>query len=366
MRSSGFFLILHGVVSLALVAVPTPSVGFAQDLAPRADSSGDSTTAGPAEPNSGSSSDVAPDSSRSDASPSEPAPPSAAGAGAEPEIRASGNVSGSRDGASDGADGTAQAGGSDDADGTALVQTGGSDAETNPAISPKVVIVVVGDPDEVLRNAARDLEGRLEGRELRLPSDPALRAALIGEPGAAGDGLEAIRAVRRGLGLDESADIAGLQRLAQRAGASMVVVVRAASEGAEVLALHAELGRYFDGSVVLPRGAGRVRRFVVARARAVGRLTEESQRAEETHRASVEVSRVTAESEPASPESEVDHSLEAAANDSEDKDEVMAWFEQNWPYFVAGGLLIAVGAFIAVSATDNGEPPPMIRFQSGP
>ncbi|HJK89610.1 MAG TPA: hypothetical protein RMH26_02650, partial [Polyangiaceae bacterium LLY-WYZ-15_(1-7)] len=61
-----------------------------------------------------------------------------------------------------------------------------------------MAVVVTGDPDGLLQDAAQRLERALEGRVV-LPSDPGLRAALRGEPGE-DDGLERVRRERRRLG----------------------------------------------------------------------------------------------------------------------------------------------------------------------
>ena len=55
---------------------------------------------------------------------------------------------------------------------------------------PKIATVVAGDPDETLRQTAAFIEQEATTSGLRGPTDPALRAAMRGEPAAEEDGLD--------------------------------------------------------------------------------------------------------------------------------------------------------------------------------
>jgi len=41
------------------------------------------------------------------------------------------------------------------------------------------------------------------------------------------------------------------------------------------------------------------------------------------------------------------------------------WFEQNWPFFAAGALLIGAVIFVVFATMDNEEPPAVLRFEAG-
>ncbi len=60
---------------------------------------------------------------------------------------------------------------------------------------------------------------------MQTPTDPALRAAMRGEPATEDDGLGRLRAIRRGLGLDPRKDHASYQRIGLISGADALVVV---------------------------------------------------------------------------------------------------------------------------------------------
>jgi hypothetical protein len=102
----------------------------------------------------------------------------------------------------------------------------GADTDTPPATPPKIAVVVAGDPDETLRNTAAFIETEPTSSGLRVPTDPALRAAMRGEPASGEDGLEGLRSIRRGLGLDPRKDLASYKRIGVTAGADALVVVR--------------------------------------------------------------------------------------------------------------------------------------------
>ena len=104
----------------------------------------------------------------------------------------------------------------------------GADADTDADAAPpppKIAVVVAGDPDETLRNTATFIEQEAVLAGMAVPTDPALRAAMRGEPATEEDGLERLRSIRRGLGLDPHKDHASFQRIGLISGADALVVV---------------------------------------------------------------------------------------------------------------------------------------------
>lgn len=102
----------------------------------------------------------------------------------------------------------------------------GTGADADAALPPpKIAVVVAGDPDETLRNTATFIEQEAVLAGMAVPTDPALRAAMRGEPATEEDGLERLRSIRRGLGLDPHKDHASFQRIGLLSGADALVVV---------------------------------------------------------------------------------------------------------------------------------------------
>lgn len=222
-----------------------------------------------------------------------------------------------------------------------------------PAVRPKVAIVVAGDPDETLLSAARALESalRTDGR-VALPADDAMRAALRGE--GMGDGLDDVRASRRRLGRSESADVPVLAELGRLVRAVLVCEVRATEAGGvEVVAYDVSQLAFFDGALDVSTGVPERAASFVARRAAVAAegAAGHAEPVDEPEAAAAEAAAV-----------------EAAAGETETPpagDPVLLWFEQNWAYIAAGVLLAGGIAFVAVVASDSGDPQPMLRFTPG-
>ncbi len=137
--------------------------------------------------------------------------------------------------------------------------------------APKVVVVVSGDPDPALRDAAATLERELRSSaQVVLPADAGLRGALRGVPAPAeDDGLDRARVERRRLGWSEARDAPVLAGIAERTGAVAVVIVRRHQGTLEAVVFDGRAGAFFDGALALPAAdAGAEGRFVAARARA--------------------------------------------------------------------------------------------------
>lgn len=217
---------------------------------------------------------------------------------------------------------------------------------TDESSAPKIAVVVVGDPDPILRAAARRVERAVEG-SLRLPFDPGLRRALRGEAGEAGDGLEEVRRERRRLGLEEDRDAALLAALGRRAGASALAVVRAGPQEPELLVLDVRNAAFFEGELTVSADlqGNRLARFVTRRAHAAARGAL-----------------------PADVPSPAEAAVAASITDSSPAEEPAQQpelFEQIWPYLVAGALLAGMITAIVLTSEDSGADQPVLRFVPG-
>lgn len=216
---------------------------------------------------------------------------------------------------------------------------------TPPGERPKVAVVIAGDPEPELVAAARALSAvLLADEEVRLPSDAALRSALLGE--GTDDGLDDVRASRRRLGRSELADVPVLADIGSVARAVLVIEVRADAEGIVAVAFDVGQQAFFDGALDLTSGVPANAGTFVAR------------------RARVAAEGAAASAEPVDAAEEA----EAAAEEGEAArpgDPVLHWFEDNWAYLAAGALLAGGIAFVVVVATDSGPPQPMLRFTPG-
>lgn len=227
-----------------------------------------------------------------------------------------------------------------------------------PSQPPKIALVVVGDPDSALQDGATAIESALTSEgSFRLPADSALSLALCGHPGEPEDGFDHVRRERRRLGLGETSDAPILQRLGRLAGAILVVAVRQGASGPEAVTFDVNRGQFFEGALTLPATESQLVAFLTPRARAAQRST--------TQTATVSpVSPAPAEAE--IPEHNMSSAPPAAVTPAEGAaPEERDWFEENWPYFAAGALLVGAIVFVVVAATDGDDPPPMLRFQPG-
>jgi hypothetical protein len=227
-----------------------------------------------------------------------------------------------------------------------------------------VAVVVAGDPDESLRDAALAIDEGLAGA-LRRPSDPGLRSALRGEAAPEeDDGLERVRRERRGLGFDED-DRPTLARLGRMAGADVLVVVirREGALRAEVFDVHAERF-YRDRLEAAPVDA--VVAFTTRAARATRRRTLAA-REDDTGDESAE----TARPDPPEPPTAAETAAAAVADgDAEEADDepspAREWFKKNWAFILAGALLVGVVAgFVVRSRRDDPELDAVIVFRPG-
>jgi hypothetical protein len=216
-----------------------------------------------------------------------------------------------------------------------------SGSEGSEAAPPKIAVIVAGDPEPALRDAARRIERILENR-VRVPFDPGLRAALRGEEGERDDGLEEVRRERRRLGLDEARDALLLATLGRRAGASAVAVVRAGTSGHEVVVLDVRNAAFFEGALPVDTPDERLARFVIRRARVAARGSA--------------VEGPVAEHTP--PPADVPQREEQPQGEPD-------LFGQMLPYVAAGALLVGMIIAIVLSGTSAGAEQPVLRFGPG-
>jgi hypothetical protein len=177
-------------------------------------------------------------------------------------------------------------------------------------------VVVAGDPDETIRNTAAFIETESIKAGLRVPTDPALRAAMRGEPPAEDDGLNGLRSARRGLGLDPRKDLAAYKRIGIIAGADALVVVR--REGAILIEVFdVAAAQFYEGVLSFDESAATQRiEFIESRA---------------------EQAQLRWTAPPPAPAAE-----KPKVNEPEDKSDdsrAKKRWKKAWPYVVAGVLL---------------------------
>lgn len=247
------------------------------------------------------------------------------------------------------------------APGSDAAQAAPSDAASPPdaaARTPKVAIVLAGDPDPQLALAARALEETLGAdAALTMPSDPAIRAALRGD--GHDDGLDDVRSERRRLGLGESRDVHALTVLGELVGADLVLVVRGGHGTPTATAFDVLRRSFYDGELALePIDVARALAFVERRA---ARAAQPLAPGELTHPPSEPSSDEAAGATVASPEEAAE-----AATEEETPEHQPDFFEQYWPYFAAGALLVGAVIFVVFATQTNDTPPPVLRFHLGP
>ena len=236
-----------------------------------------------------------------------------------------------------------------------LVGTSGSASAQEDEPAPKIAVVVLGDPDDELRARAMELEDALaESGEVRVPSDPGLRAALRGEaPSAEDDGLERVRAERRRVVLEDlsavgESDMRALRALGRSSGATAVVVLRRSEAGA-IEALVMDVGRraLYEGEVATD-DLEAARAFVVGRVRSAARAAARGEG-------------------PVAPErpAEADTSPAEQPATPVDEEEEDGGIFSEWPFIVAGVLLAGFVLFLVLDDEPAEQGPPVLRFTAG-
>ncbi|MEM9191330.1 MAG: hypothetical protein AAGF12_19310 [Myxococcota bacterium] len=268
----------------------------------------------------------------------------------------------------------------------------------------KVTVIVSGDPEPSLTEAARALDRAIDQHpEMRRPFDPGVRNALLGDPGNDDDGLSRLRGLRRGLGLSETQDLRSLLRMGTMTGADALAIVRMRNGDPEVVVVDVVRESFFRGSVALPSDDAVA--FILARAQPAARARAEEdevaraeEEAEERAQAARERAREEAREAEARAEAEADAhqaATRAEANDvrareegertegegerregadaettgqdedSEDGEEEPGFFEKYWPYLVGALLLGAVIVWFSLPSDTADQGAPVLRFIPG-
>lgn len=219
------------------------------------------------------------------------------------------------------------------------------DPRNTDGAPPKIGIVVAGDPDETLRTTAQLIEQESVLAGMQTPSDPALRAAMRGEPATAEDGLERLRAIRRGLGLDPRQDQASYRRIGAIAGADALVVVR--REGHILIEVFdVSAAQFYEGLLDFDRSESDARiAFIESRAQ--------------------EARRRWAEPAPPPPPPSTGPEINPAEGEADESRAKKRW-KKAWPYVLAGVVLAGGVTYLIIdrrNAPDSGVP--LLRFRPG-
>jgi hypothetical protein len=220
----------------------------------------------------------------------------------------------------------------------------GTDADTATSPPPKIGVVVAGDPDETLRNTAAFIESEATTSGLRVPTDPALRGAMRGEPATEEDGLDGMRSIRRGLGLAPRKDLESYKRIGIIAGADALVVVR--REGDILIEIFdVSAAQFYEGALHFDDSSSEQRvEFIRSRAK------------------QAQLRWSTPPPPPPPATSKKVNEPEQPADESRAKRRI----KKAWPYLVAGVLIAAGVTYLIIDRRNTNEAePPLLRFRPG-
>jgi hypothetical protein len=205
-------------------------------------------------------------------------------------------------------------------------------------------VVVAGDPDETLRQTAAFIETEATSSGLRVPTDPALRAALRGEPATEEDGLEGLRSIRRGLGLEPRKDLASYKRIGIIAGADALVVVR--REGAILIEVFdVSAAQFYEGALSFDDSTAPQRlEFIESRA---------------------EQAQLRWAQPPPPPPTAEPKKVNDPGQPADESRAKRRW-KKAWPYVIVGALIAAGVTYLIIDRRDTNEvEPPLLRFRPG-
>ncbi len=228
-----------------------------------------------------------------------------------------------------------------------------SSAQAQSSVPPKVAVLIVGDPDEPLREAAESLASELTASGLRQPADTALRATLLGVLPESADGLHAVRAMRRSLGLDLEEDLKAYRRLGRIAGADALLVLQQQGGRTSGEVFDVAAGQFYEGSLDLEE-SGAEERIAFVRSRAIEAQARWSEQPDETK------AKATAAAAGLPPPAQA----EPAKTDEES--DAKRRIKKAWPWILVGGLLAAGVTYLVVDQSGNDdEQLPVLVFRPG-
>ena len=245
-----------------------------------------------------------------------------------------------------------------------LVALSSAKAQT-PPLPPKVGIIVVGDPDELSVNTASQLSLELVGANLRTPSDPALVSALLGIPTAHEDGLEKLRAMRRGLVLSPQNDALTYQRIGRIASADALVVVR--HEGlliAEVFDIGA--AQFYQGTLNLETSTPE-EQISFIKSRALEAQTHSRHQAQGSTAPSTQAASTTTTQTGKARETSNKEVARQLEQKPAKKSKAKKRLKKAWPWLVAAALAAAGTTYLIIDRGNrNTEQGPVFRFRPEP
>jgi len=173
-------------------------------------------------------------------------------------------------------------------------------------------------------------------------------AALRGEPSTEEDGLEGLRSIRRGLGVDPAKDLTAYQRIGLIAGADALVVIR--REGGIVIEVFdVSAAQFYEGTLTFAQSTSEQRaRFIESRAQ----------------QAQLRWTKPKPPSTAPAPTAQKPETGPPA--DKKEESRAKRRWKKAWPYVVAGALLAGGVTYLIIDRRNTDEVgPPLLRFRPG-
>jgi len=232
--------------------------------------------------------------------------------------------------------------------------------------TPKVAVVVAGDPEDELLALANTLNEAIDAApELRLPADRATLAAMAGAPAPAeDDGLGRIRSLRRRLAWEGPNDPEILHTLGRGGGTSALVVLRAADGAVSLEVFDVGARQYYDELTRVDMANPEASLpFIVSRAQAAWRRARSAPSDPEATAPAQAAARDDAH---AAAPANADAAVGAEPSPAPAAHPARVWMRKNWAYFVAGALLVGAAVAIGLSARNNSASSELsLRFRPG-